>query len=305
MNMKKIKIIVAIVLAVAVIGGGIYGITAAADKIDFGEIVIDGIPEKADGTTRVMSFNVRCKSDPEGSIANRSQIVNAILTQYQPDSFGVQEANPKWLKILDEALGDKYARVGEGRGAIEIVSEYSAVYYLKDKYNLIDSGTIWLSETPEKKYTKSFDSSMNRIASWAVLEDKETGKTYTHINTHLDHVLESTRVGQAGVLLEKIEELQALGHTVVATGDFNSHETGEAYAKMREAMDDTKLTAKTSDTGITYHGYGSIDEHKDGAIDFVFATKGTEVETYKIIRNTAKDMYPSDHYPVVADVYIK
>ncbi len=99
--MKKLKITVAILLIAAILGGGIYSITVVADKIDFGDIVIDGIPEKADGTTRIMTFNLRCKSDPEGSIANRSQIVDAILTQYQPDSFGVQEANPKWLKILD------------------------------------------------------------------------------------------------------------------------------------------------------------------------------------------------------------
>ncbi len=282
-----------------------FSIYDESEKIDFGEILIDDIPQKADESTRIMSFNVRCKSDPEGSIANRSQIVNAILNQYLPDSFGVQEANPKWLKILDDALGDRYARVGEGRSAIEFISEYSAVYYLKDKYNLIDSGTIWLSETPEKKYTKSFDSSMNRIASWATLEDKETGKTYTHINTHLDHILESTRVKQASVLLNKINELQANGHTVVATGDFNSHETGEAYANMCKAMDDTKLTAKISDTGITYHNYGSIAEHSDGAIDFIFATKGTAVERYKIIRNTVEDMYPSDHYPICSDIYMK
>ncbi len=146
---------------------------------------------------------------------------------------------------------------------------------------------------------------MNRIATWAVLEDKDTGATYTHINTHLDHILESTRVGQAGVLLDKIKELQELGHTVIATGDFNSHETGEAYAKMATEMDDTKLHAKSSDTGITYHAYGSIEEHDDGAIDFVFATRGTEVATYKIIRNTVQDMFPSDHYPVCSDVYIK
>ncbi len=302
--MKKGKKILIALLVVAIVAGSGAAIYNEASKIDFGEIVIDGIPEKADGTTRIMTFNLRCKSDPEGSIANRSQIVNAILTQYAPDSFGVQEANPKWLKILDKALGDKYARVGEGRGRIEIFSEYSAVYYLKDKYNVIDSGTIWLSETPEKKYTKSFDSSMNRIATWAVLEEKDTGKTYTHINTHLDHVLESTRVEQAGVLLEKIEELQAAGHTVIATGDFNSHETGDAYAKMAAVMDDTKLVAKNSDTGITYHAYGSIAEHKDGAIDFVFATRGTNAETYKIIRNTVQNMYPSDHYPVCSDVYI-
>ena len=123
----------------------------------------------------------------------------------------MQEATGKWMSILEKKLGDKYAFVGEPRDNYGPYSEYSAVFYLKDKYSLIDGGTIWLSETPDVKCTKSFDSACYRIASWAVLEEKTTGKRYTHMNTHLDHVLESTREGQAGVLLEKLKELQAQG----------------------------------------------------------------------------------------------
>ncbi len=303
--MKKSKKIALIVLASAVAVAGVaFGIYNAATTVDFGEIVIDGIPEKAQGTTRVMSFNVRCKSDPEGSIKNRSKIVNAIIDQYAPDSFGVQEATPRWLAIIDRALGDRYDRVGEARDAFGPFTEYSAVYYLKDKYNLVDSGTIWLSETPEEKYSVSFNSACKRIATWAVLEDKETGVTYTHLNTHLDHVLEETRVGQAGVLLEKLEELQNKGKVVV-TGDFNTDKTGDVYASMLEVTDDTRLTAINTDDGITYHAYGSKKENDKGAIDFAFVSKDTKVENYKIIRNTVKDMYPSDHYPLIADVYFE
>ncbi len=301
--MKKSKKIAIIVLASAVAVAGVaFGIYSAATTVNFGEIVIDGIPERAEGTTRVMSFNVRCKSDPEGSIKNRSKIVNAIIDQYAPDSFGVQEATPRWIGILDRAFGDKYDRVGEPRDAFGPFTEYSAVYYLKDKYNLVDSGTIWLSETPEEKYSVSFDSACKRIATWAVLEDKETGVTYTHINTHLDHVLEKTRVGQAGVLLTKLKELQSKGKVVV-TGDFNTDKTGEVYSSMLEVTDDTRLTAKNTDDGITYHAYGSKKENDKGAIDFAFVSKGTEVENYKVIRNTVKDMFPSDHYPLIADIY--
>lgn len=301
--MKAKGKIVSIILAIAVvvsIGTVMY---TKSTKINFGEITIESIPEKANEATRIMSFNLRCVDDEEGSIHNRSQIAVAVIDQYAPDSFGIQEATPKWIKILDREFSDKYARVGEGRSPIEIFTEYSAVYYRKDKYNLIDSGTIWLSETPEKKYTKSFDSKHNRIASWAVLEDKETGEKFTHINTHLDHVLESTRVEQSKVLLTKISELEK-STKVICTGDFNTYETAEAYSVMTASMDDTKLLAEKSDTGITFHKYGTIEEHEDGAIDFIFTTKGMTVDTYKIIRNTVEGMYPSDHYPIVADILL-
>ena len=120
-----------------------------------------------------MSFNVRCADDWEGSVKNRSKIVTAIIDQYSPDSFGVQEATGRWMDILNEALGEKYACVGEARDTAGYDSELSAVFYLKDKYKLVDEGTIWLSETPDVKYTKSFDSACHRVATWAVLENKE------------------------------------------------------------------------------------------------------------------------------------
>ena len=301
--MKKGKKILIAIAAAAVATGIGFGIYTAATTVNFGEIVIDGIPEKSAEATRVMSFNVRCADDPEGSINNRSKIVTAIIEQYAPDSFGVQEATGKWMGILKGKLGDKYAYVGEPRDNYGPFSEYSAVFYLKDKYNLIDEGTIWLSETPEVKNTKSFDSACYRIATWAVLENKETGVRYTHMNTHIDHVLESTRDGQAGVLLEKLKELQSEGNVIV-TGDFNAYPDEDVYKRMIAVTDDVASTAKNADSGITFHNYGKKEDKGQGAIDFIFTSKGVKADTYKIIRNTVKDMYPSDHYPIVADVIV-
>ena len=125
---------------------------------------------------------------------------------------------------------------------------------------------------------------------------------YSHINTHLDHILESTRVAQVEVLLNKLAELEKLGK-VVCTGDFNTEPSSEVYGKMINSMNDSKTTAENSDDGITFHGYGKADE-SSGPIDYIFVSKDIKVETYKIIRNTVKGMYPSDHYPIVADVVI-
>ncbi len=297
-NGKIIAFALATALALTGVGFVIYD---KVTTVDFGEIIIDGIPEKSENAVRIMSFNVRCADDKEGSVKNRSKIVTAIIDQYSPDSFGVQEATGRWMDILSEALGEKYAYVGEARDTDGYKSELSAVFYLKDKYNLVDSGTIWLSETPEVKYTKSFDSACYRVATWAVLENKETGEKYTHLNTHLDHVLEETRTAQTGVYIEKLKELQKNGN-VFCTGDFNTEPTSEAYAKMLEVTDDARLVAENSDDGITFHNYGKYEDGSSGPIDYIFVPKDTKVYTFKIIRNTAKDMYPSDHYPIVADI---
>ena len=82
--------------------------------IDFGEIIIDGIPKKTIDATRVMSFNLRYCDDEEGSVKNRSVISKAIIEQYSPDSVGVQEATGEWMDILTSGL-ENYAYVGEHR----------------------------------------------------------------------------------------------------------------------------------------------------------------------------------------------
>ena len=303
--MKKLKIIIGILLCIALAGSAVYGIYTQIGAVKFYEIIIDGIPEKSDAATRVMSFNLRCKNDGEQTITNRSKVAVEVIRQYAPDSFGVQECTPRWKRILAANLDGKYASVGAARDYYGPFTEYSSIYYLKDKYNLIDSGTFWLSETPEKKWTKSFDSACFRVASWALLEDKETGMRYTHINTHLDHVLETTRESQMKVLIDCVNKV-ANGSPIVMTGDFNAYEDQSlVYEVACESFNDTKKVAANSDEGRTFTSYGSKEEDGTGAIDFIFADKSLEIDTYKIIRNTVQGIYPSDHYPIVADIVIK
>ncbi len=305
--MKKLKIILGIILCLALAGCAAYGIYTQIGAVKFDEIIIDGIPEKREEATRIMSFNLRCANDGEQTITNRSKVAVEVIKQYSPDSFGVQECTPRWKRILATKLNGKYKCVGAARDYYGPFTEYSSIYYLKDKYKLIDSGTFWLSETPEKRWTKSFDSACFRVASWALLEDKQTGQRYTHINTHLDHVLDSTREAQMKVLIECVNKV-ANGSPIVMTGDFNDYEDSLVYAVACESFNDTKKVAKTSDEGRTFTKYGQKAEkdHKGiGAIDYIFADKELEIDTYKIIRNTVQGIYPSDHYPIVADIIIK
>ena len=301
--MKALKIILIVTVALAVVGFAAYGIYTQIGAVKFDEIIIDGVPEKAEGTVRVMSFNVRCANDGEQTITNRGKVAMEVINSYLPDSFGVQECTPRWKRMLKRAVGDRYASVGRARDFFGPFTEYSSIYYLKDKYNLIDNGTFWLSETPDKAYTKSFDSKCCRIATWAVLENKETGEKYTHINTHLDHVLDSTRDAQMKVLIERVTEIAGDGK-VVMTGDFNAHEDSSVYAVARKSFNDSKYIAKNSDEGPTFTKYGTRKDNGRGAIDFIFVSKDIEAETYKIIRNTVEGIYPSDHFPIVADIYI-
>lgn len=261
---------------------------------------IAGVPEKNEDSIRIVSFNLRCANDLYGSVKNRGQLISAALEQYSPDSFGVQEATKTWLDLLDNSLGDEYSFVAQMRDG-KASSESSAVFYKKDKYDLVDSGTMWLSDTPDEfasKFTLSF---CPRIATWAVLKNKDSGLTYVHINTHLDHILESVRVKQVQVLQSKIEQFLSLGYSVVCTGDFNTKQDADAYNKMSEMLIDSKFIANKSDDGATYINYGR-NALETKPIDFVFVSKDIRVDTYKIIDEKIDRMYLSDHAGLCVDI---
>lgn len=261
---------------------------------------IENVPEKSDGSLRIVSFNVRCKDDLYGSVKGRSQLIVSALRQYRPDSFGVQEATQQWLDIFEKELGDEYGCVAQLRDDAKD-SEASAVYYLKEKFELHDSGTMWLSETPGVFASKLELSGCTRIATWATLKEKASGKVYTHINTHLDHILEGVRVEQVKILEAKIEELKSQGNPVICTGDFNTYEGDEAYNEMITCLDDSKFLAAETDDGKTYHNYGK-EFFKKKPIDFVFVSDGVTVQRYKIINEKIDRMYLSDHYGVCVDL---
>lgn len=263
---------------------------------------IENVPEKKEDEIRIVSFNVRCADDLYGSVKGRSQLICSALKQYHPDSFGVQEATQKWIDILNADLGDEYASVSQMRDD-EVNTEASAVFYLKDKYELLDSGTIWLSETPDVFASKLPLSGCTRIATWATLKDKVSGRIYTHINTHLDHILEEVRTQQVKILEAKIEELKAQGYPVICTGDFNTYEGDEAYNEMITCLKDSKYLAAESDEGKTFHNYGK-EFFRIKPIDFVFVSDDVTVNRYKIIDEKIGKMYLSDHYGVCVDAVL-
>ena len=107
------------------------------------------------------------------------------------------------------------------------------------------------------------------------------------------------------VLIECVNKV-ANGSPIVMTGDFNAYEDNSlVYDVACSSFNDAKKVAVNSDTGRTFTSYGTKEEDGTGAIDFIFADKALEIDTYKIIRNTVQGIYPSDHYPIVADIVIK
>ena len=99
----------------------------------------------------VMSYNIKLDYPKEGenSWTNRKPFFINQIKFYEPDVLGVQEAMPNQMKDMDSLLVD-YSYVGVGRDDGKNEGEFSAVFYKAKKFNVIKSGTFWLSETPDK-----------------------------------------------------------------------------------------------------------------------------------------------------------
>lgn len=247
----------------------------------------------AQEVTRIMSFNVR------NGEYDRGKIVPQLIADYMPDSVGVQECEGTWYLTLKTYLKENYDIVGVGRlTGIKCIGESTAILYRKDKYKLVDSGTFWLSETPEK-VSVGWDAKHHRTCTWVVLENRETGKQYAHINTHLDHKGELARTNGLDLVLKKAESFDI---PVVLTGDFNFEKSNPLYTQLVSGcLADTQDTAESTMSGKTYHAYDGGEEGEP--IDFILTNgKINQVKNYAIIRELYDGKLVSDHYPIYADV---
>lgn len=252
----------------------------------------------AEGAVRAVTFNLRCTGVGKTSVAYRAPRMAAQLLSTDADSMGFQEANLRWMTYLQEQLTD-YDYVGVARENGRNLGEFSPIFYKKDKYTLRDSGTFWLSKTPDKPGSKDWGSQNVRICTWAILENKENGKVYAHFNTHLDHISGTAREMQMQVLLEKIGEYAA-GLPVVLTGDFNDDCASAMYQKATAVLRDTRILAPVTEDKATFHNYGGVVLMDK--IDFVFVSEGITPLVYHVIDDKVNGEYLSDHYGIYVDL---
>ena len=246
-------------------------------------------------TLRIMSFNIRF-----GEYNKRKNIVPLLIMEYAPDSIGIQECTHQWYENLTATLTD-YEFIGVGRDTGDtsaLCGEMSAILYKKDKFTLVDSGTFWLSETPDE-VSQGWDGACRRICTWVVLEDKVTGEQFAHVNTHLDHRGPEARVNGSQMVKDFALDFDM---PVVVTGDFNLDKGSELYngiidGGLWDAQDKTEDTM----TGKTYHDYEGGEEGLP--IDFIFVNEQvSEVIRYRIVRDKYNGKHSSDHYPIYADM---
>jgi endonuclease/exonuclease/phosphatase family metal-dependent hydrolase len=180
------------------------------------------------------------------------------------------------------------------------------VLYRKDRFQELKSGTFWLSETPEK-VSKGWDAALERIATWVVLKDKNTGKEFIFMNTHFDHRGKQARIESAKLLKSKASEL-AKGLQLILTGDFNLPPESEGIQTIIKADGENTLVNSSSVATFSYGpdwtstGFNSRPFDQRRVIDYVFLKNIKTVNRYAVITEKLNDLQLSDHCPVFVQV---
>ncbi|MBQ9874930.1 MAG: endonuclease/exonuclease/phosphatase family protein [Thermoguttaceae bacterium] len=262
-----------------------------------------------DSSFRVMSFNIRCDSgvDGDNNWEFRRETLIDVVKENDPMLLGVQEAVPGQMDYLSEKLTD-YKWVGVGRDDGKRKGEFMSIFYKPEMVDLLDSGTFWLSQTPDEP-SKGWDAQCFRTVTWCKFKCKKTGKEFVYANTHMDHVGTIARKKGAKLIIKRMYDITKGELPFFVSGDFNVNDQHDAYISITEGVDDipglrdANKIAKERDAAqeYTYHNWGKIPPEKGDIIDFIFVNDKVDVLKFKI--NPLKHSngrYASDHVSIVA-----
>ena len=204
-----------------------------------------------------------------------------LIRYHDFDIFGAQEVfHSQLLDLLAALPGYDYTGVGRDDGAE--AGEYAAVFYKKDRFQLLDSGHFWLSEEPSRP-SKGWDAKYVRICCWGRFLDRESGERFWFFTLHTDHKGRRAQVESCRLVVDRIRTM-CRGERAVLTGDFNVGQTSESYAVLRDskllfdACDLAEL--RYAETG-TENGFDP-DRKTFRCIDYLFVTEGFRVLRYGI-----------------------
>jgi endonuclease/exonuclease/phosphatase family metal-dependent hydrolase len=259
-------------------------------------------------TVHVMSFNIRYGTADDGGNAwpHRKELVYDVIRRQDSDFVGLQEALRFQIDAIRESLPE-YDEVGVGRDDGNEAGEYATILYKPDRWRAENSGTLWLSDSPDVPGSKTWGNEITRIVTWARFVEKETGRALWLFNTHFDHVSQPSREKSAELLASRIADRRS-DDPVIVTGDFNAGEANPAILYLKNATKKSPVTLVDTFRVLHPDAYavgtaGGFEGLRDGPkIDYVFAELDAKLLEAGIIRDHRNGRYPSDHFPVYAEI---
>ncbi len=281
-------------------------------------------------------YNGTSDSNNKGDKAwpTRKAKVFEMITDYSMDVCGLEEVTATMANDIVNTLTD-YTYIGYGRDNGKLQGEgaggeQTGLIFKTDRFELMDQGRFFLSNTPDK-VSKLSGANFNRMVAWVKLKDKEFGGEFFFFSTHFDNDYDAKHVNvrsqQADIAIAKVPEIAGdLPYFFV--GDFNCETSEVAYEKLSTAFDDaylkmgadalggyvcnekqlanSKIAPKCACEGNTYTGLYSSSDNWPKRIDLVLFDDAKATVSYYNADNNNKGltMYPSDHLPIITKMSI-
>ncbi len=253
---------------------------------------------------KVISYNIRLSGlghargvDGVHYWDNRRHASINMINDEKPTIFGLQEACSDQMDFLVENLPD-YDHIGVGRDDGQRAGEFMSIFYNKEQVELLDGGTFWLSETPEK-VSQGWDAACRRTCTWTRMRMKATGDEFIYLNTHLDHRGAKAQEESIKLIIERVKPYLDEELPIFLSGDFNAVPESSIFPPLAEVMDNSRDVAEESDYRGTFNGWNTVKTPT--LIDHIFL-RNAEAYSFRVLcdKNYGAPLI-SDHYPVVLE----
>ena len=256
---------------------------------------------------RVMTFNIRSDSllDVRNRWESRKEIVREVINKYKCDIIGFQEVKNKMLEDIKQYLNN-YNFVGEGRTK-RLFRESNNIFVTK-KCELMEEDTFWLSNNSNKVGSSIWYSLFPRICTTVAIRT-EDGKCIRIYNTHLDCLFPMAREYGIKKITEYMEEQYKKDNLpVVLMGDFNATPDSKVIRSFRGGEYTSQKFIAVQEINKEIYKESTMNWFKGKEtgmhIDYVFVSEGFKIKSAEIIKYNRGGKYPSDHYPIMADIEI-
>jgi endonuclease/exonuclease/phosphatase family metal-dependent hydrolase len=273
-----------------------------------------------DKKLRLMTYNMLYNAkDAEEKLppkyrwdARRPRLLEYLLFA-KADIIGSQELQEDQVQEVMQVLGSTYSYYGEKTRQNEGRSDVNAIFFNKNRFELLEAKTI------------AYDDPQSQNGfTYCRFKDKLQGNEFIVLNTKLTWGDVERRLAEATQLNRFSTSLPA-DLPVIITGDFNAYPF--IQHKRNIFFDGDSIlqviagkNLKDSRSPSTFGNFGpfcSITNAKDTLasfagpqltgfiLDHIFVNKGVDVFTNGIDTAKVDGEFPSDHFPVIADVVFK
>jgi len=273
--------------------------------------------EPLDERLRVISFNMlfnlpeaEKRLPPQHHWTERKERVLAYLQWSHPDIIGSQELQQDQIHDLMSQLDQDYAYYGLETIDGHPLDEVTAIFYKKARLELLEGQTLCFDQEDTHSFT---------ICRF---KDKMTGSEFIVLNTHLAFCKIEKRYEESCILRDIISN--HCNSPLLLMGDFNTFpfrqeldlpffdgpsvlqvimESGVIDSILLALFGHFGPIASTNFCPQTKQSFSS--QGTPGVIlDYIFVTPDIHVIAHGIDPATVDGDFPSDHFPVIADLLI-